>query len=528
MWHRWRILAASVLLLPASIVAQETHAPRDAERLGRVTFSISCLEKVQPEFNRGVALLHSFAYAAAEKTFQEVAERDPKCAMAHWGTAMTYFRELWDPPILPATIPTAQREIELAEQIGAGTERERRFINALSLIYLHADTVAYRTRAANYQRTMGEIAAENPKDTESQVFYALALLATASPMDKTHANQKKAAELLEPLRSAYPQHPGISHYLIHAYDNAELAPRGLSAAREYSKIAPAAPHALHMPSHIFTRLGLWDESIGSNLAARDAAHEQGDTGEELHAMDYLVYAYLQEGRDAEAERVIRRLGEMTKLEMADFKIAYASSAMPIRYAVERGQWEDAANIVPAMGAPPHVVAIGVWARGIGLARSGRAKLARPEIERLNELEKQLRKTDNEYWSRQVGILLREVRAWSEQAEGKPAEAAALLRDAADEEDAIEKLPVTPGPILPAREQLGELLLEQNRPKLAVKEFKIALVNAPGRRGAIQGAARAKKLLRQTSDGDSSAESRADARRLDRINIEVQNVRPAHE
>jgi tetratricopeptide (TPR) repeat protein len=283
-----------------------------------------------------------------------------------------------------------------------------------------------------------------------------------------------------------------------------------------------------MPSHIFTRLGLWDESIGSNLAARDAAHEQGDTGEELHAMDYLVYAYLQEGRDAEAERVIRRLGEMTKLEMADFKIAYAATAMPVRYAVERGQWEDAANIVPAMGAPPHVVAIGVWARGIGLARSGRAKLARPEIERLKELEKQLRDTGNEYWSRQVEILLREVRAWSEQAEGKPAEAAALLREAADEEDAIEKLPVTPGPILPAREQLGELLLEQKQPEKARKEFETALRNAPGRRGAIRGAARAKKLLRQTSDGDSSAESRADARRLDRINIEVQNVRPAHE
>ena len=233
---------------------------------------------------------------------------------------------------------------------------------------------------------MEDLAAQNQKDVEAQVFYALALLANASPADKTHAKQKQAAALLEPLDRSYPDHPGIPHYLIHVYDNAELAPKGLSAARAYSQIAPSAPHALHMPSHIFTRLGLWDDSIASNLAAQEAARQQGDTGEELHAMDYLVYAYLQSGRDKEAAQVVQQLKSMPELNAANFKIGYASTAMPIRYVVERGRWSDAAAIVPPKEGPPHVVAIAVWARGLGLARSGHAPEARAEIERLRQIE----------------------------------------------------------------------------------------------------------------------------------------------
>ena len=384
-----------------------------------------------------------------------------------------------------------------AQQIGAGSERERQFIQALALIYQDAATVPYHTRAANYERAMGDLFSENSKDVEAQVFYALALLANASPADKTHAKQKQAADLLEPLDRAYPQHPGIPHYLIHAYDNAELAPRGLPAAKAYVQIAPSAPHALHMPSHIFTRLSLWEDSIASNLAAREAAHQQGDTGEELHAMDYLVYAYLQSGRDKDAAKVIQQLKSMPKLNGGgDFKIAYASTAMPVRYAVERGQWADAAGIVAPTEAPPHVVAIAVWARGLGLARSGHAAEARTEIDRLLRIEEQLRTSDNNYWATQVGILTREVMAWSAQADGKPDGAAALMRTSADEEDAIEKLPVTPGPIIPAREQLAYLLLEQNRPGLALKEFETALANAPGRRGALLGAAHAAEFSAQ--------------------------------
>lgn len=484
-----RILLTLLLLLPLSS-AQEAHSHGAPEKLGKVSFPTSCAPAVQEQFDRGVALLHSFAYSAAKDAFQGVAERDPRCAMAHWGMAMSYFRQLWDPPLVPETIPTALKESQRAQQIAGGSERERGFINALALIYQDAATVPYRTRASNYEHAMADLAAQNKDDVEAQVLYALALLANVSPSDKTHARQKQVADLLEPLDRSYPQHPGIPHYLIHAYDNAELAPRGLPAARAYSQIAPSAPHALHMPSHIFTRLGLWEDSITSNLAAREAAHQQGDPGEELHAMDYLVYAYLQSGRDSDAAQVIQQLKAMPHLAAGEFKVAYASTAMPIRYAVERGQWADAAGIVPPAEAPPHVTAIAVWAKGLGLARSGRPAEARAEIDRLRQIEKQLRASGNDYWAVQAGILTREVMAWSAQADGKPDEAAALLRQSADEEDAIEKLPVTPGPILPAREQLGYLLLEQHQSDLALKEFQAALTAAPGRRGALLGVARA--------------------------------------
>lgn len=440
--------------------------------------------------------MHSFAYSAAENAFRDVASRDPGCAMAHWGVAMTYFHQLWDPPLPVATIATAREEIQRAQALGAASERERKFVHALSAIYQDDSTVPYGARVSNYERAMRDLAGDYGKDAEAQVFYALALLANASPMDRSHAKQKQAAGLLERLDRVYPQHPGIPHYLIHAYDNAELAPRGLLAARAYSKIAPSAPHALHMPSHIFTRLGLWEDSVASNLAARKAAHEQGDVGEELHAMDYLVYAYLQSGRDGEAAQVVQELKDMSKLKRGDFKVGYASTAIPIRYAVERRQWAEAAGIVSPTGAAPQVVAIAVWARGLGLARGGRAREARVEIDKLRQIGSQLRASGNDYWATQARILMREVAAWSAQADGERKQAATSMREAADEEDAIEKLPVTPGPIVPAREQLGYLLLEQNQPGMASKEFAAALVLAPGRRGALTGASHAAELSRQ--------------------------------
>ena len=406
---------------------------------------------------------------------------------------MAYFHQLWEPPIAPAAVSNAQKEILRAQQIGAGSERERQFIDALATVYQDAATVPYRTRVLNYEHAMGNLAAAHRKDVEAQVFYALALLANASPADKTHARQKQAAALLAPLGLACPQHPGIPHYLIHAYDNAELAPQGLPAARAYSLIAPSAPHALHMPSHIFTRLGLWEDSIASNLAARDAAYQQGDTGEELHAMDYLVYAYLQSGRDQDANQVVQYLKAMPQLSAGDFKIGYATTVMPIRCVVERGKWAEAAGIVPPAGAQPQVAAMAVWARGLGLTRGGHPADANAEIDRLRQFEEQLRASGKDYWAVQAGILKREVMAWAAQAGGKPDEAVALMRASADEEDAIEKLPVTPGPIVPAREQLGYLLLEQNHAGLAQKEFETAIANAPGRRGALRGAAQAAEL-----------------------------------
>ena len=487
-----RRLFLIALLGCATIRGQEMHDHPAPEKLGTVSFPVSCNARVQPEFNRAVALLHSFAYAAAEDAFHKIAQRDPQCAMAHWGAAMTHFHQLWEPPLPPAGLPIGLAEITQAQQIdAAASARERGFIDALALIYRNAAIVPYRARVAMYEQAVAAIAAQNRGDVEAQAFYALALLANASPLDKTHSKQKQAAALLEPLFQAHPQHPGVPHYLIHACDNAEMATRGLAAARAYTKIAPSAPHALHMPSHIFTRLGLWDDSVASNIAARQAAHKQHDTGEELHAMDYLVYAYLQLGRDADAARIIQQLRGIPPAADSDFKVGYAATVMPVRYAIERRQWTEAAAIVaPPPPALPQVVAFAVWARGIGLARGGRAAETLPQIETLRQLRDNLRKAGEEYWAAQTGILLREVRAWSAQGQHKPIEAAALMRSAADEEDGMEKLPVTPGPIVPAREQLGDLLLEQGKTTLAAKEFATALRNAPGRRGALQGSEKA--------------------------------------
>ena len=481
-----------ILFLPLA-VSQEAHDHGVPEQLGKVSFPVSCSPSARDQFNRSVALLHSFAYSAANESFHAVAGLDPKCAMAHWGAAMTYFHQLWDPPLIPRFIATGQKEIETAQQVGASSDRERQFIHALSLIYNDADKVPYTTRALSYERAMRALAAEYRSDVEAQVLYALALIANAPPTDKTHAKQKEALALLEPLYRSHPDHPGIAHYIIHACDNAELAQDGLPAARAYSLIAPSAPHALHMPSHIFTRLGMWDDSIASNLAARAAARQQGDTPEELHAMDYLVYAYLQEGRYQEALQIVDQLQEIARLDLSDFKSSYAATAIPIRYAVERGQWSDAAKIVPPTNAPPHVAAIALWARGLGLARTGKPNLASADVDRLHQIEAQLHNAGNDYWATQVGILARVVTAWSAQANGNPREAAALLRACADEEDSIEKLPVTPGPIIPAREQLADLLLLQGHADEALQEFRASLQNAPGRLGAKRGMDRASEL-----------------------------------
>jgi hypothetical protein len=339
------------------------------------------------------------------------------------------------------------------------------------------------------------------------VFYALSLIATAPPEDTTHANQKRAAALLEPIYRTQPDHPGAPHYLIHAYDSAELAPRGLLAARAYSTIAPSAPHALHMPSHIFTRLGLWDDSIASNRLARAAARDQGDQGEELHAMDYLTYAYLQRGQNSNAERVVLELREMDAAAAAgsDFKIGYAATAMPVRLAIERQAWGAAADLQTLPESPPHIAAIIFWARAMANARSGRPQAAENDIAQIESCKEQLQAAGNAYWANQVDVLDKEAKAWRLAATGSAAESVRLLRQAADEEDAVEKLPLTPGPIVPAREQLGELLLQQNQPQQALREFRAALVLAPGRRGALLGGAQAAE---RSGDGRTAAQMRA--------------------
>jgi tetratricopeptide (TPR) repeat protein len=412
--------------------------------------------------------------------------------MAHWGIAMTYFHPLWPPPLPEGNVARGREEIERARQLGR-SDREREFIEALSFIYANADSLPYDDRANRYAAAMGKLAERNPDAAECQIFYALALLATAPPMDSTHANQKKAATLLEPLFRKYPQHPGIPHYLIHACDNIEMATRGVEAARVYAQIAPSAPHALHMPSHIHTRLGMWKESIASNTAARKAAHEQGDIGEELHAMDYLTYANLQLGRDQDAARVLDDLRKMPNLSPKYFKVAYAASAMPARYAIESRKWNEATRLTPMADTLPQASAITAWSRAVGFARSKQAAAARDEAGKLTSAYEQMRAAADDYWATQIHVQLNSALAWISYAEGKVDEALKLMRAAADEEDAVEKLPVTPGAIVPTREQLGELLLELNRPADALKEFERALAMAPQRRAALTGAERAAKM-----------------------------------
>jgi tetratricopeptide (TPR) repeat protein len=462
------------------------HSHPAPEKLGSVSFPTSCARAVQAGFERGLALLHSFAYSASEQAFRDVAGRDPSCAMAYWGMAMTHYHQLWEPPAEDELRAGAEL-IRKALDTRSGSPRERRFIEALATYYRDPEHATPAVRAERYASAMARVARDNAGDMESQIFYALALIAIAPPTDKTHTNQKQAMGILEPLYRSHPQHPGLAHYLIHASDSTELAPQGLAAARAYSMIAPSAPHALHMPSHIFTRLGLWDDSIASNRAARAAAREQGDIGEELHAMDYLTYAYLQRGRDAEAQQIVVELRSMTSITASQFKEGYAATAMPVRLAVERRAWDSAAALEPLSRSPPHVAALAYWARALGRARSEHPRSSDADIDRLDECRRELQSAGNSYWATQVDVLLKEAQAWRSAAKGESELAIQGLRAAADEEDALEKLPVTPGPIVPAREQLGELLLNLKRPREAFREFRAALSSAPRRRGALVGA-----------------------------------------
>jgi len=486
------IVSGTICANPA--FAQESHSHPAPEKLGTVTFTTSCAPPVSRDFERAVALLHSFAYAASEKAFREVSVADPSCAMAHWGIAMSYFHQLWSPPG-PVELKQGQAEVEQAEHLKVTTERENQFISAVAAYYHDYEHLSHPARAKAYEDAMGVAAMSNPTDTEAQVFYALALIATAPPTDKSHANQKRAALILEPIYRKYPDHPGVAHYLIHDNDSTELASRGLAAARAYSKIAPSAPHALHMPSHIFTRLGLWDDSIASNTAARAAAHHEGDVGEELHAMDYLVYAYLQRDRQQEANQVVAALASMDGLTAGDFKIGYAATAMPVRLVMERHSWDAAQKLQVLPESAPHVAAVIYWARAVSAARAGRPQNADADIAQLVACQQKLQSGGNTYWLTQVSVLTGEAKAWQLAATAHPDEAVQQMRQAADEEDAVEKLPVTPGPIIPAREQLGDLLLTLHRPREALREYQASLVDAPGRRGAMIGAAKAASALK---------------------------------
>ena len=443
---------ALILAFALPVAAEEEHYHPAPEKLGRVVFENSCSSRVAEAFNRSVALLHSFAYDASEHAFQEVLTKDPGCSMAHWGMAMSYYHLLWEPN--PDRVRLGTQEVAAARKTPAATPREREYIDAIGAYYDNSDSVPHADRARAYEKAMAAVARHYPKDTEAQIFYALALLSTAAPTDATHAQQKHAAEILEPLYKRFPDHPGLAHYLIHAYDSSELAARGVNAARAYSQIAPSAPHALHMPSHVFTRLGLWEDSIASNRAARQAAHDQGDVGEELHAMDYLTYAYLQLGRFGDAERIVRDSAAMKLPAAGEFKIGYAMNAMPVRLAVEQAQWKAAASLQPIPGSSPQVAAIVYWARAVGHARAG-APADAGWISRssMNANRNCRRPVTNTGRGRRASSGRKRERGWRSRAVTKPMQCTAM-RAAADDEDAVEKLPVTPGPDNPRAPAVG--------------------------------------------------------------------------
>jgi hypothetical protein len=478
-------------------VAQHEHPAGDPTKLGKVSFPVSCDPSIQPQFTSAVAMLHSFWYEKANDTFAAIAEKDPTCGMAYWGIAMTYWHPIWQAPA-PADLKTGTAAVEKAKLAGAKTQRERDYIAAIDTFYANSDKLDHRTRALAYEKAMEQLQTRYPDDHEAAIFHALALLATAPPTDKTYANQKKAGAILEPLFAEQPEHPGIAHYIIHAYDYPSLAQGALDAARRYAQIAPDSPHALHMPSHIFTRLGLWQESIDSNLASAASAQKNKAPGNELHAKDYLIYAYLQGGQDREAKKMLEAPPPGRADDSQYMNWLYAMGTSPARYAVERHSWTEAA----ALTIPPNTFPGGPWAwteanlhfaRALGASHTARTEDARKEVQQLASLRDTLVQVNDSYWADQVDIQRETATAWITLAEGKREDALTQMRSAADHEDKTDKHNVTPGVILPARELLGEMLLEVNRPSDALVEFEATLHTAPNRFNALSGAARAAKL-----------------------------------
>jgi hypothetical protein len=492
-----------VLSLAAEVPAHEDHQhpAGNLEQLGSVDFAVACNAEAQAQFQRAVAIQHSFWFEEAGKAFATVTVTDPGCAMGYWGIAMSLYHPLWEPPDATA-LQHGWEAVAKAKAVGAKTDRERDYIAAIEDFYRDADKRDHRTRALAYDKAMEQVSLRYPQDHEAAVFYALALDATALPTDKTYANQKKAGAILEKVFAEQPNHPGVAHYIIHSYDYPPLADRALAAARRYAKIAPAAPHALHMPSHIFIRLGLWQEAIDSNRASAAAAREYGLKAfpgrawfQELHALDYLAYAYLQGAQEREAKGVLDELLVIQKAEPEDGISAYALTAIPARYALERRAWTEAASLTLHPTTFPwsryHWAEANVYfARALGAARSGNIVSARKEVEQLQSLRDTLAEAKQSYWAEQVEIQRRAAAAWLAYAEGQHEQAVTLMRSAADLEDATEKHPVTPGPILPARELLGDLLLELKHPAQALGEFEASLRASPNRFHGLSGAARA--------------------------------------
>jgi hypothetical protein len=494
------ILFAATIAVTATLglsalpgLAQSAEQQSADQQLGTVHFATSCNATAQRRFDRAMRYQHSFWYKASREIFEETLKADPDCGIAYWGIALS----LWNNPHFappPPNLAPALAAIEQGKAVGAKSERERDYIDALAVLYTGYDKIDYRTRLQAYLKAMEALAAKYPDDDEAQIYYAITLNVSASPADKTYAQQLKGVAILEPIFKRQPRHPGVAHYLIHLYDYPPIAAKGLDAARRYAAIAPAAPHAQHMPSHIFTRVGYWKESIASNTASIEAAKADKEGSEQLHAMDYMVYADLQLARDREARAVIDEMALATNYSPDTLGGPFALAASPARYAVERGDWKGAAELQVRPNKFPQVMAITHFARALGAARSGHPEAATADVAKLAELRDQLVAAKDAYWSQIVDIQRQIAAAWQLDAEGKHDDALAMMRAAADAEDKTEKAPVTPGPLAPARELYGDMLLARGMATEALVAFEATMAKEPNRYNGFAGAAKAAQVL----------------------------------
>jgi len=502
----WTSLMVAGLCFFAVADEGQHHEELTQEQLGTVHFPVSCAPEAQKSFEKGVALLHSFWYEEAEKTFVEIEKQDWKCAMAYWGEAMSLWHQLWDQP-KEATIERAEGELKKAGAAKAKTERERDYIRALEAFYSNSKKLDHEARARAYSEAMEKVYQKYPDDHEGAAFYALSLLASEPEGDTTFANRKKAGAILEKVFAVEPNHPGIAHYLIHTYDKPQLAELGLPAARRYAQVAPAVPHALHMPSHIFARLGMWQEDINSNLASiaatrQSAAMHMGGEGHQFHAMDFLVHAYLQSGRESDALKVIEEVKAMPAMKDMygmgyDPRIS-ALVAFPARYALELHHWNEAASLAPVPEAETGDSAITYWARAIGAARSGDLKQAREDIAHIESVHQELLAKKKKGFAEAVENDKTEASAWLDHAGGKNDAALDALRTLAAKQESSGDLPDSG---IPAREMLADMLLDMKQWEQALVEYKASLKFAPNRFNSLYGAAQAAEMAGQASQAE---------------------------
>jgi len=493
---RKSLLGVTVAALSLS-ASQPLFAQDDVDQqLGQVNFKTSCNDVAQRRFDRGMRYQHSFWYLNAKEIFEEAIEADPTCAMAYWGIALT----LMDNPhgaIPQPNLAPGLAAITKAKEIGAPTERERDYIEALMVMYADYDKIPHVQRMRALRDAQARLAAKYQDDDEAQIAYAITLNTSADMSDKTYAQQTKGAAILEPISKRLPQHPGVTHYLIHLYDYPSTAHKGLDAANRYAKIAPAAPHAQHMPSHIYTRVGYWKESIDSNTASVKAARAEKSVGNYLHAQDYMVYAHLQLGQDKRARAVMDDMMKETNFKATVMAADYALAASPARYAIERGDWDGASQLSVRPSGLNAAMAVSHFARALGAARSGKPEAAKADVQKLAELRDKLRDAKDNYWSEIVDIQRQVAAAWILHAEGKYDEALSAMSAAADAEDKTEKHAVTPGPLAPARELYGFMLLDRGMTREALAAFEATKAKEPNRLQGFAGAAKAAEALGDT-------------------------------